>query len=757
MPLESVGPLRDLDRVNPDAALYVLAVGVGTFQQATLAELRFAEKDARNIASALEEIGRRCWRSVSAELLVGPNATRTNILRAIQTLSRSIQPQDTAVLFFAGHGLCDERSDVYYFAPFDLIDDNPLATAVPGALLCQHLLPLPGRRLIIVDTCNAGNITDWCSPTRGAGLVGNSTTVLRQFSKAQTAQRAASTESTAEALVVMASTRAGHEALEGARWDNGVFTKALLEGLGGKADNGAGSITLRMLSGYLRTRVRELTHNGQEPVCTVLAGAADFEVIAGTASPKVGPNDPEPMLGKTFSGFKVVARIAQTARCTIYQGLDEENEQDFIQIRVLTSQYSEQPAFVQQFREAAEALQRVSHPALVRILEPGGLSSDGSAFIVFKGAPGRLLGEVIHGALDQSKLPQVLMGILDGLLAIHQAGVLYLSLSPNRIVLRHPSLAVLLQDGDNACLRSHPRPLLVRDETATITDLTDPELYFAPELFAENLTPDERADVFALGALAYLLYAGTPPYSGSTYGALRAAKRQPCRKLQALVPQLPLAIAELLNSMLAPSAAQRPSLAEVRRLWLQYMSTASAGPPNQASNLAGDPRPAPKRSPSPPAPTKKFPAVPLAPSEAAQPAAPFSFASSPDAYAGTIWVPNSGLPPANSARPPNVNFNQQTLIAPDNQVPQPSPLSYQANCNLPTQLLFRPQVPPPAQRPYWVAWAVAAAIFGTGLVSLLTARWLWPLAPVVAPTSQRGVEPPESRLPRHDVFPAHPT
>lgn len=700
MPLEPVGSLRDLDMVNPNAALYVLAVGVGTFQQATLNQLRFAEKDARNVASTLEAIGRRCWKDVSTELLVGPRATRTNILHAIQTLSSRVKPQDTAVLFFAGHGLCDERSDVYYFAPFDLVDDSPLATAVPGALLCQHLLPLPGRRLIIVDTCNAGNITDLYDPARGAGAVASSTTVLRQFSRAQTARRAVSPDQRAEALVVMASTRAGHEAWESARWDNGVFTKALLEGIGGKADNGTGSITLRMLSGYLRNRVRELTQDGQEPVCTILSGAEDFELIAGTASVKADPGAADPMLGKTFSGFKVVAQIAQTARCTIYRGVDEENEQAFIQIRVLKPRYSEQPACVQQFREAAEALKLVSHPALVRILEPGGLSSDGSAFIVFEGAPGRLLGEVIHGALEQSKIPQVFVQILDGLLAIHQQGVLYLSLSPNRIVLRDPPMGVLLQDGDNVCLRSHPRPLLGRDEAAPITDLTDPELYFAPELITPGLTPDERADVFALGTLAYLLYAGTPPYAGSTYGALRAAKQQPCRKLQALAPQLPLVVAELINSMLAPNAAQRPSLTEVRRLWLQHMSTAPAALPGQA---------------------------PLTSSKPAQPAPPSSFESRPGAYAGTIWIPAAVSPLASAPHPPLANASHETLIFPNNQVPPPSLPNSPAQSNLATQLIFRPQLPPsppPAQRTYWLILVVAMAVFSTGLASLMAARWL---------------------------------
>ena len=166
MPLEPVGSMRELESANQDAALYVLAVGVGAFQQASLAPLRFAEKDARDVVDTFESIGRRYWKSVETELLVGQKATRVNILRAIETLSRRVQPQDTVIFFFAGHGLCDERSDVYYFAPYDLADDSPLATAVHGSLLCEHLLPLSGRRIVIVDTCNSGNITDWCAPHR---------------------------------------------------------------------------------------------------------------------------------------------------------------------------------------------------------------------------------------------------------------------------------------------------------------------------------------------------------------------------------------------------------------------------------------------------------------------------------------------------------------------------------------------------------------------------------------------------------------
>ncbi|MEN2994245.1 MAG: hypothetical protein ABDH19_02715, partial [Thermodesulfovibrio sp.] len=63
------------------------------------------------------------------------------------------------------------------------------------------------------------------------------------------------------------------------QWGNGAFTKAVVEGIGGRADLlGKGKITVNMLDAYIAERVKELTKGKQTPVTTKPQTVPDFPV-----------------------------------------------------------------------------------------------------------------------------------------------------------------------------------------------------------------------------------------------------------------------------------------------------------------------------------------------------------------------------------------------------------------------------------------------------------------------------------------------
>ncbi|MFN3393869.1 MAG: hypothetical protein ACK424_04865, partial [Candidatus Thermochlorobacter sp.] len=67
--------------------------------------------------------------------------------------------------------------------------------------------------------------------------------------------------------------------LEDAAWGNGAFTRALLEGLSGKADlMGKGKITVNMLDAFISERVKELTKGKQTPTTVRPPNVPDFPV-----------------------------------------------------------------------------------------------------------------------------------------------------------------------------------------------------------------------------------------------------------------------------------------------------------------------------------------------------------------------------------------------------------------------------------------------------------------------------------------------
>ena len=85
--------------------------------------------------------------------------------------------------------------------------------------------------------------------------------------------------------MVFASSTGRQYSLESSEWNNGAFTKALVEGVGGKADlQKTGRITHKMLDFYVSERVKELTKGVQTPVNPSPQGVPDFP-IALTPAP----------------------------------------------------------------------------------------------------------------------------------------------------------------------------------------------------------------------------------------------------------------------------------------------------------------------------------------------------------------------------------------------------------------------------------------------------------------------------------------
>ena len=120
----------------------------------------------------------------------------------------------------------------------------------------------PIQQLFFVDTCHAGNIM---GVRRAASR--DITAVINELASAE------------NGTVVFASSSGNQYSLEDDVWGNGAFTKAVVEGLDGKADyTGKGKITINMLDLYISERVKELTRGKQTPTTTKPYVIPDFPI-----------------------------------------------------------------------------------------------------------------------------------------------------------------------------------------------------------------------------------------------------------------------------------------------------------------------------------------------------------------------------------------------------------------------------------------------------------------------------------------------
>jgi hypothetical protein len=249
-------------------ALYVLAVGVSRYAEKSI-QLEYSAKDASDLANLLKGQEGRLYRKVAIKLLIDGNARRDDVLDGLEWIRRQITARDVGVVFIAGHGVNDSDG-VYYFLPHDTEVKRLKRTGVIFTEIRNTLVSLPGKALFFVDTCHSGNVLG----TGLRSLANDTTAIVNELASAE------------NGVIVFTATTGRQYAQESDSWGNGAFTKALLEGLGGKADMAkSGRVTHKMLDLYVSERVKALTEGSQSPVTIVPRGIPDFPLAVSPAGP----------------------------------------------------------------------------------------------------------------------------------------------------------------------------------------------------------------------------------------------------------------------------------------------------------------------------------------------------------------------------------------------------------------------------------------------------------------------------------------
>lgn len=240
--------------------LYVLAIGVSAYKRSELS-LRFPAKDARDFADALRAQEGILYGKVVIDLLIDEMATQPVILQKMAELEQRASVRDVAVLFLAGHGITEPESGSYYFLAHDADPENAVATMISQQQIQATLRRQAGKALLFLDTCHSGSVfPEWRTRT---------TPDARAFAQEL---------SSAENGVIVFSAATGRQlSKEADVWNNGAFTKALVEGLRGRAAFYAQRpITVNMLELYVSERVKELTSGLQTPSVAKPASVPDF-------------------------------------------------------------------------------------------------------------------------------------------------------------------------------------------------------------------------------------------------------------------------------------------------------------------------------------------------------------------------------------------------------------------------------------------------------------------------------------------------
>jgi serine/threonine protein kinase len=177
---------------------------------------------------------------------------------------------------------------------------------------------------------------------------------------------------------------------------------------------------------------------------------------------------------------------------------------------------------IARFEREARAAASIRHPNVVDVTDFG-KSPEGVFFLVMEYVEGESLYQLLRreGTLDIGRTVTILGQVVAGVDAAHDEGILHRDLKPANIFImqKRKKTSVTTADGfvkvGDFGLAKIVNP--DRMETAGGPEsrgIIGPPEYMAPEQMQTGVQLDARADIYALGAIAYHMLGGRPPFIG---------------------------------------------------------------------------------------------------------------------------------------------------------------------------------------------------------------------------------------------------
>ncbi len=253
---------------------WALVVGISDFKDGSIPKLKYSAKDARDFREFL--IKKANFSPDHIRLLVNQDATRMRIMTELgdKFLPRVVQPDDLVVLYFSSHGSPSSADfrDKNYFIAYDSEKTNLFASGIE----LQELMKVikgrvdTNRVIVILDACHSG----------GADANAKSTEAVANFD---------ASELIGEGQLVICSSESAERSYESKRYQNGVFTKALMDGLTANGTNTKLKDAFDILKYKVNTEVKEDDGQRQTPVLKSQWNGDDVSLALPATKPRQLP------------------------------------------------------------------------------------------------------------------------------------------------------------------------------------------------------------------------------------------------------------------------------------------------------------------------------------------------------------------------------------------------------------------------------------------------------------------------------------
>src|SRR6266511_1704249 len=191
-----------------------------------------------------------------------------------------------------------------------------------------------------------------------------------------------------------------------------------------------------------------------------------------------------------------------------------------VAVKLLSSEFAEDRAFLDRFRVEARRTAALSHPSIASVFDYGEIEEpDPTAYLVMELVEGAPLSAVLarRRRLDPERVLDVIAQAALALEAAHRTGIVHRDVKPSNLVIRPDGVVKVTDFGIARAIGELPR-----SEIGLVGGTAG---YLSPEQVAcRTATP--ASDVYALGVVAYECLAGRRPFTGEYSIALALAHQR---------------------------------------------------------------------------------------------------------------------------------------------------------------------------------------------------------------------------------------
>jgi serine/threonine-protein kinase len=273
---------------------------------------------------------------------------------------------------------------------------------------------------------------------------------------------------------------------------------------------------------------------------------------------------PSPLGNRLAERYHVERELGEGGMATVYLADDVRHGRK-VAIKVIRAEVAAALG-TERFLAEIKLTASLQHPHILGLIDSGVVpTADGAEqpFYVMPYVTGETLRARLarEGAVPIADALSILAEVADALASAHQHGIVHRDIKPENVLLGQGHAMV----ADFGVAKALHRSIEGTNITGTGIALGTPA-YMAPEQAVGDPGVDHRADLYALGVVAFELVTGRTPFVGPNIaGMVKAMLTEPAPLLTKSVPACPPRLSALVDQMLAKDPAARPQTAAAVR------------------------------------------------------------------------------------------------------------------------------------------------------------------------------------------------